>query len=251
VKVLQRTGLGTQRHPKRHLLVLLRVTLGLHWEDLSGAVDLQHVPAFVAASTILMFIPGVDMALVTRQVVTQGRRAAIATLGGLLLGGLTHTGFATLGLSAVLLTSAAAYTTIKLLGAAYLVAIGIQTIWASWRRANTISSRQSSTRTQQKPMSIRHAFVLGFLSNVTNPKVAIFFLTFLPQFVSSGGDAAFEIALLGVLFNVIATTWWIGYVFLLDRASEWLRRSTVRRVIENVTGAVLVALGVRVAFERR
>src|SRR5918994_5002784 len=91
VKLLQRTCLGTQRHPRLIPSRTLTRDIGTGVVvDLSSAVDLQHVPAFVVASTILMFIPGVDMALVTRQVVTQGRRAAMATLGGLLLGGLTR-----------------------------------------------------------------------------------------------------------------------------------------------------------------
>lgn len=213
-------------------------------------MEIQHLSAFVVASVILMFIPGVDMALVTRQVVMHGRRAAFGTLAGLLVGGLTHAAFATIGLSAVLLTSAAAYTTVKTLGALYLIGLGLQTIWASWRR-HRVSHEQLPGVRHQRSMSLRQAFVLGFLSNATNPKVAIFFLTFLPQFVLAGQDATAEIAFLGVLFNAIATSWWIGYVLVLDRVADWLRRSTVRRVTENVTGTVLIALGLRIAIERR
>lgn len=215
-------------------------------------VDIQHLSAFVVASVILMFIPGVDMALVTRQVVMYGRRAAFGTLGGLLVGGLTHAAFATTGLSAVLLTSATAYTAVKTLGAIYLVALGVQTIWAGWRDRQRPALEESGSRPdQQSTMRLPHAFLLGLISDVTNPKVAIFFLSFLPQFVATGHDAPSRIAFLGVLFNAIATTWWICYVLLLDHASKWLRRSAVRRTMENVTGAVLVALGIRVAIERR
>jgi threonine/homoserine/homoserine lactone efflux protein len=216
-------------------------------------LEILNLPAFIAASVLLMFMPGVDMALVTRQVVMHGRRAAFGTLSGLLVAGLAHAAFATIGLSAVLLASSAAYTTVKLVGAAYLVALGIQTIWASRRHSSILSEGKASLSTEpsSRPMRLRHAFLLGFLSDITNPKVALFFLTFLPQFVMPGSNATAEIAFLGVLFNVIATSWWIGYVFLLERVSLWLRRSTVRRVIEHATGAVLVALGIRVAIERR
>jgi threonine/homoserine/homoserine lactone efflux protein len=216
-------------------------------------METQQLWAFVFASVGLMFLPGVDMALVTRQVVMYGRRPAFATLAGLLAGGLTHAAFATLGLSALLLASSAAYTTVKLVGAAYLVALGLHTILASWRRrprSDDATSSLSTTTTSHK-MVLRRAFLLGFLSDVTNPKVAVFFVTFLPQFVAPGPNAATYIALLGLLFNVIATTWWIGYVLLLDRVSAWFRTSSVRRAIERVTGAILVALGVRLAFERR
>jgi threonine/homoserine/homoserine lactone efflux protein len=216
-------------------------------------LEILNLPAFLTATLLLMFIPGVDMALVTRQVVVHGRRAAFGTLAGLLVGGLVHAAFATIGLSAVLLASSAAYTTVKLVGAAYLVVLGIQTIWVSWRNGSIHGDGKDLefTGSSGRPMRLRHAFLLGFLSDITNPKVALFFLTFLPQFVMPSSDAAAEIAFLGALFNAIATSWWIGYVFVLDRVSEWLRRSAVRRIIEQVTGLVLVSLGLRVAIERR
>ena len=198
-----------------------------------------------------MFIPGVDMALVTRQVVMHGRPAAFATLGGLLVGGLMHAAFAALGLSTLLLTSATAYTTIKIAGAIYLMGLGLQTIWSSRRRSRLISTDRVGAADDAKEMSLRNAFVLGFISDATNPKVAIFFLTFLPQFVSPGEGDTLAIASLGVLFNAIATTWWIGYVLILERAAEWLRRPTLRRVVENVSGTILIALGLRVLVERR
>jgi threonine/homoserine/homoserine lactone efflux protein len=214
-------------------------------------MDIQHLPAFIVASVGLMFIPGADMALVTRQVVVHGRGAAFATLAGLLLGGLMHASFATIGLSAMLLASAAAYTTVKIIGALYLIALGVQMVWSSWHNARDGRSLQRDPAARSRhPMTPRRAFGLGFLSDATNPKVAIFFVTFLPQFVSARVDAALEIAFLGVLFNVIATTWWMGYVLLLDRVSGWLRHSSVRRTIDSLTGTVLIALGIRVAIER-
>ena len=212
----------------------------------------QNLLAFIAASVVLMFIPGVDMALVTRQVVMYGRRAAFATLAGLLAGGLMHAAFATIGLSAILLTSAAAYSAVRIVGALYLIGLGVQTIWASWRHRRVPEARYKELNASHKAStSLRRSFVLGFVSDATNPKVAIFFLTFLPQFVVRGQDATAEIAFLGVLFNAIATSWWIGYVLILDHVAGWLRRSSVRTFIENVTGTVLVALGLRVAIERR
>jgi threonine/homoserine/homoserine lactone efflux protein len=216
-------------------------------------VHIQNLPAFITASVIIMFIPGVDMALVTRQVVVHGRRAAFATLAGLLAGGLMHAAFAAIGLSAVLLTSAAAYSVVKTAGALYLIGLGLQTIYASRRRRGVSAARDEEFDgvPHEHGTSLRRSFVLGFVSDATNPKVAIFFLTFLPQFVVPGQDATAEIAFLGVLFNAIATSWWIGYVVILDHLAGWLRRSSVRTLIENVTGTVLVALGLRLAVGRR
>ena len=199
-----------------------------------------------------MFIPGVDMALVTRQVIKHGRRSTFATLGGLLLGGLLHAAFATAGLSAVLLVSAGAYTAVKIMGAVYLVALGIATIWGSRKLGSKETAEaEYSPNADRRPMSLRRAFLLGLLSDLTNPKVAVFFLTFLPQFVSAGDDTTVQMAVLGILFNVIATSWWIGYVLVMDRVAVWFRRGAVRRAFERVSGAVLIALGVRLAIERR
>jgi threonine/homoserine/homoserine lactone efflux protein len=222
-------------------------------EPWSADVESQQLWAFVFASVVLMFLPGVDMALVTRQVVMYGRRPAFATLAGLLAGGLTHAAFATVGLSALLLASSAAYTAVKLVGAAYLVALGVHTIMTSWSRRprGDDSASSASAVAAGQTMALPRAFLLGFLSDVTNPKVAVFFVTFLPQFVAPGPHAATYIALLGLLFNVIATTWWIGYVLLIERVAAWFRTSSARRAIERITGAVLVALGVRLAFDRR
>jgi threonine/homoserine/homoserine lactone efflux protein len=216
-------------------------------------LEIHDLSTFVLASVGLMFIPGVDMALVTRQVVMHGRRAAFATLGGLLIGGLAHAAFATIGLSAVLLTSATAYTAVKAVGAAYLITIGLQTIWASLHRHSSeeTSLSDSSGQGGTRPMALLHAFSLGFISDITNPKVALFFLSFLPQFITPGAYATIEMATLGLLFNAIATSWWIGYVLFVDRLSGWFRRSRVRTALEGATGALLVALGIRLAVEKR
>lgn len=216
-------------------------------------VDIHHLPTFILASVGLMFIPGVDMALVTRQVLMHGRRAAFGTLGGLLVGGLAHAALATIGLSAVLLASAAAYTAVKLVGAAYLIAIGLQTIWTSVRRRSSegLFPPDPSREGGARPMSLRQAFLLGFISDITNPKVAVFFLSFLPQFVTPGAYVTIEMATLGLLFNVIATSWWIGYVLSIERLSGWFRRPRVQTALEGATGALLVALGIRLAAERR
>lgn len=217
----------------------------------------QQVWAFVLASVVLILVPGVDMALVTRQVVVHGRRAAFATLPGLLTAGLTHAMFATIGLSAVLLTSATAYTAVKIVGAGYLLVLGAQTLWATRRRAGYDGHTAShpavdvTVGSPRRPMALRRAYLLGLTSNLTNPKMAVFFLTFLPQFVTPGPHAAAHTALLGLLFNAMATTWWIGYVLVVGRIVAWLGRPAVRRAMERITGVVLVGLGVRLAVERR
>jgi threonine/homoserine/homoserine lactone efflux protein len=176
---------------------------------------------------------------------------ALATLPGLLTAGLAHAFFATAGLSALLLASAAAYTTLKLIGAIYLLVLGAQTLWAARHRAAATDHALVDNGSQPPPtMGLRRAYLLGLTSNLTNPKMAVFFLTFLPQFAPPGPHAA-HTALLGLLFNAMATTWWVGYVLALHRFSGWLGRPTVRRVLQRITGTALIGLGARLALERR
>ena len=99
-------------------------------------------------------------------------------------------------------------------------------------------------------MTARHAYALGLLSNITNPKVALFFLTFLPQFVTLDANVTAQTAALGLLFCAMGISFLVVYILALARVSTWLSRSAVQRTIERVTGAVLIALGVRLAVQR-
>lgn len=210
------------------------------------------IGTFVAASALLIIVPGVDMALVTRQVVAHGRRAGFTTIAGLLTGMLTHTALAAIGLSAVLATSATAYTVVRYAGAAYLVWVGVQTLWATRWGAGSGSDRAPVIESGRlrRSMSWRRAYLLGLTSNLTNPKIALFFLTFLPQFVRPGPDAARQTMLLGLLFVTMDCIWLCCWALVLGRLSGWLSRSAVRRRIEQATGAVLIAFGLRLVVQR-
>jgi threonine/homoserine/homoserine lactone efflux protein len=215
---------------------------------MSGA----QLGAFVVASVLLIIIPGVDMALVTRQTVAYGRRTAFVTLAGLLTGGFVHTALATVGLSAVLMASATAYTAVKIIGAVYLVWVGVQTLWATRQRAGDEDEAglDAAVERRGRTMTARHAYALGLLSNGTNPKVALFFLTFLPQFVALDANVTAQTAALGLLFCAMASAFLVVYILALVRVSGWLRRPVVQRTIERVTGTVLIAFGLRLAIDR-
>ncbi|MGH2616090.1 MAG: LysE family translocator [Thermomicrobiales bacterium] len=214
-------------------------------------MNLAQLGAFVVASVIVIVVPGVDMALFTRQVLMHGRRIALITLAGGFTGGLTHTALATAGLSVVLATSATAYTLVKIVGAAYLVVVGLQTLWATRHGAECGELPESggvpSTRT---PMAFSRAYLLGLGSNLTNPKMAVFFLTFLPQFVTPGPAATAQTAALGMLFCAMAGVWFVVYILALGRLAPWLGRPRVRLALERATGAILVGLGLRLAAQR-
>lgn len=206
-----------------------------------------ELAAFVVASVVLIVVPGVDFALVTRQVVVYGRRAALTTAGGLLLAGLTHATLAAVGLSALLLASAKAYAVVKLAGAVYLIWLGIQFLRSAGRGHHHAADHAPSPL----QISARRSFALGLASNLLNVKMAVFFVTFLPQFVPAGGAVAFHTLLLGLLFNVLASSWWLTYILLVSRIRPWLARERIRKLVDRVTGGVLVAIGGSLAVADR
>jgi threonine/homoserine/homoserine lactone efflux protein len=196
---------------------------------------------FLLASVLVTVVPGADMALVTRQVLVGGPRLAYRTIAGNLTGLLVH-GFAlAVGLSALIVASATAYTTVKLAGAAYLIWLGVQTIR---------TTKRPPERAVETPAP-RHAYLQGLLSTVLNPKPALFFLTFLPQFVDRGRAVLPQTLTLAAIHVVVGLIWLTAYAHLVDRARAVITAPRVKGWLERTTGAVLIALGVRVAVERR
>jgi threonine/homoserine/homoserine lactone efflux protein len=195
---------------------------------------------FLLASTLVTVVPGADMALVTRQVLVGGLRLAYRTIAGNLTGLLVH-GFAlAVGLSALIVASATAYATVKLAGAAYLIWLGVQTIRTSKQVERAVEMSAP-----------RHAFLQGLLSTVLNPKPALFFLTFLPQFVDRDRAVLPQTLTLAAIHVIVGLIWLTAYAHLVDRARAVVTAPRVKARLERTTGAVLIALGVRVAVERR
>jgi len=202
-----------------------------------------HVLAFLAIAVFVVVTPGVDTALVTKNALLHGRRAAVMTAFGVNAGIAAWTAASALGLGALLHRSEALFTAVKLAGAAYLVVLGAQALWLSRRRG--LPRAPVASRSRRSP------FVQGVLSNLLNPKIAVFFTSFLPQFVSPGGPVLGQLLLLGVLFNLLGLAWLLGCAVFTSRVGDALRRPRVRAALERVTGCVLVALGLRLATERR
>jgi threonine/homoserine/homoserine lactone efflux protein len=187
--------------------------------------------------------PGVDMALVTRNAVRFGRRAAILTALGINLGILFWALAASLGLAAVVAASATLFAAIKLAGAVYLICLGALSLLSARRGGRPTDAAAGQARG-------RHAFRQGLVSNLLNPKIAVFFTSLLPQFAGTPPSAA-RLLLLGLLFNAIGVAWLLVFALLAARGGDVLRRPAVRRALDRVSGAVLIALGARLAFERR
>lgn len=199
--------------------------------------------AFIAIAALLTILPGADMALVAKVTLLDGRRAAFFTSLGICAGLPVHATASALGLSLILATSAEAFTVVKFAGAGYLAYLGIRTIRDSLQPAH--DPGVTATRVRSR----RTAFAQGFLSNVLNPKVALFYLTFLPQFISPGDNVLAKSLLLAAIHAVLGLVWLPLYAYAIDRIGAVMRGA--RRWLERLSGAALIGLGVRLAFERR
>lgn len=205
--------------------------------------------SFIIAAFILIVIPGPDQALITRYAIAGGRRAGLMTMAGGALGVSIHATAAALGISALLLASATAFTVLKVAGAIYLVWMGIQTLLSArqtLRKGDQGADDESSTG-----FSGLKCLRQGFLSNSLNPKVALFFVTFLPQFIPSGADVLPRALLLSGVFALIYLAWFSLYVVIVDRIGNVFRRPQVRARIEQVTGLLLVGFGIRLALQQQ
>ena len=203
-----------------------------------------HLAAFLGVSLTVILTPGQDTALTIRNTLLGGRRRGVWTAVGVVNGQLVWAVAASAGLAAVLLASQPAFTALRLLGAAYLVFLGAQAL------VSAVRGRYAQVVvTPAGGLSSRRAYRQGLLSNLGNPKMAIFFTSLLPQFAT--GTANFWTMLsLGVVFAAITLVWLSAYTIAVAKAEGVLRGTSFRRVLDTVTGTVLVAFGLRLAAER-
>ena len=194
---------------------------------------------FAIASLVLIALPGPDQALIMRNALVGGRTAGLRTMVGGVSGLSLHATAAALGVSALLATSAAAYATLKLVGVAYLLYLGA-------RMLLSVGHDEGEEETGSG-----RPFVQGFVSNALNPKVALFFLTFVPQFLPHDGSTLPVALGLSAIFAAIYVAWFSGLVTVVGLVSDALRRPRVKAWIERVTGGALVAFGARLVAAGR
>ena len=203
--------------------------------------DFAHLTVFFFASTVLLLTPGPAVLYIIARSVDQGRRAGLVSMCAIEVGNFVHVIAATLGLSALLLSSALAFTIVKYLGAAYLVYLGLRKIF---------SRVDALTPAGAQPQSLRRIFSQGVLVAALNPKTALFFVAFLPQFVDpSKGSIARQMLLLGCMFIIMAVISDSMYALLAGTVGRWLRASrSALRTQRYVIGSVYIGLGVMAAL---
>jgi threonine/homoserine/homoserine lactone efflux protein len=206
---------------------------------------LPSLLAFGLAATLLTITPGLDTAMVLRNAVAGGPRQAIATAIGIGLGCLAWGAAVALGLGIVLTASTLAYTVLKWAGAAYLLWLGINLLFRPRSRMT------AETASPVVPLSRSAAMRRGFLTNLLNPKIGVFYVTFLPQFVPAGSNVALFSFALACIHITLGTAWFAIMIAATAPLNRQLRRPAVVRVLDRMTGGVFIGFGVKLALSSR
>lgn len=203
----------------------------------------QNLALYTLAAFLLVLSPGPDTLFVIARSVENGRRAGFASALGVCCGELVHIAAAAIGLSAILLSSAVAFTVVKVLGAAYLVFLGIKTLLAKEGVSKAKPTEEHSTKA---------IFLQGFLTNALNPKVAVFFVAFVPQFaVPSAGNFALQIIVLGLIHDSLGLIWLTTIAMLSGTLSRWKDSPRFAAFQKWFSGGILLLLGTRLLLLQR
>jgi RhtB (resistance to homoserine/threonine) family protein len=198
---------------------------------------------FILLSLFVVMSPGIDTALLTKRTISDGKTEGFKIALGITSGSLVHTFAAAFGLSAILMQSAAAFEIIKYVGAIYLIYLGVSSFFAKKDSREAVMPDQKAGK--------KSVFQQGLFSNVLNPKVAVFFLTFLPQFVHGESGAAEQLILMGLIYTLLSILWFFIYVFFIHYLRTWLTTPKVQGWMEKATGTVLIGFGLKLAFEKK
>ncbi|MCM3410276.1 LysE family translocator [Metabacillus litoralis] len=198
---------------------------------------------FLILSLFVVTSPGIDTALITKRTISDGRKDGFSMALGITSGSFVHTFAAAFGLSAILLQSAVAFEIVKYVGAFYLIYLGISAFISR-------KKKDPAAENQQDAEMKKSAFKQGLISNVLNPKVAMFFLTFLPQFIQAGENATQQLIIMGVSYTLLSISWFFIYVFFINYLREWLLSPTVQGIMDKATGLVLIGFGLKLALDK-
>ena len=216
-------------------------------------MPLTNLLAFLGAAILLAMTPGPSTLVVLRQTLRNGRRMAFATTLGNATGLMTWAVAAAFGLTALVAASQVAYDITRILGAVVLAALGIQSLLRARRDRGNEFAKEAAGEAAVKAASPNgwQAYRTGIVTNLTNPKAAVFIVSFLPQFVPAHAPVFITILLLAALHGVISISWYTILAWMISRARHAFVRSSVRRRLEQISGLVLIGFGVRLAVAHR
>lgn len=204
---------------------------------------------FLSIVTLIVVSPGVNLALLIQATPKNGRSAGLMMTVGFCAAIMVHASLALIGVGAIIMASAMLFSILKLAGASYLIWLGIKAFAASVRGRPVTAVSPGGTTTL--PLDLRRGFLRGFLTNILNPKPAIFYVAAFPQFLDTSGTATWIAGLgLGASHAAIALVFYGGVVLTVERTTDWLRRPAVWRTIQSMTGMLFIFVGARLMFSR-
>jgi len=211
-------------------------------------MEITLLPAYLVAITLLSITPGVDTMLIIRNTCRGGWRDGFVSSLGICLALFVHAGISAIGISVILLHTAWAFTALKLVGACYLVWLGVSSWWGALSKKKSIIDRGGLPKV--KEFNFIRSLKEGFLSNILNPKAAIFYMAFLPQFISPSGSAVIQSLILAGLHFIIAMIWQCFVALTVNQAGKWLQKPRISRIMDGVTGSVMILFGLKLAVGR-
>lgn len=212
---------------------------------------MENLFMYILIAAMMVIVPGVDTILVTKNTLTLGIRAGQFTTFGIVAGLSIWTIVAVLGLAAIVAQSIVLFTTIKYLGAAYLIFLGIKSFIAK----NTFSFEMNNSKNNEvRNPSIgqyKRCFLQGFLSDALNPKTVIVYITLMPQFINPHQNVYLQLVILGSILILAAILWFLIVVHILNYIRIWFSKKKVQNIFNKVTGIMLVSIAVKLALEKR
>lgn len=205
---------------------------------------MDHYYLFVITTLLIALTPGADTVLITKNTLVRGKAVGFKTVGGVCAGITIHIAIAILGLSAIIANSVFLFQIIKYTGAAFLILMGIFTLFS--KKPNLTSDTTTSEKTPTGSY-----FLQGMLSNVLNPKAIIFFMSFLPQFIVPGEHTILQMIIIGITPVLITVIWLFFYVNLINYIRAWFKKPAFLSAFQRLTGFMLITLGMKLAFEKR
>jgi RhtB (resistance to homoserine/threonine) family protein len=213
-------------------------------------MDLHTFLTCLVAVSLLTLTPGVDTMLIIRNSGRGGWWDGATSSLGICSGLFVHATLSALGISIILLQTAWAFSTLKYLGAAYLIWLGICSLKRAWNSSGTIFAVDSRKAGPQSSVNLARSFREGFLSNVLNPKTIVFYMAFLPQFIDPVGSALLQSLLVALIHFCVAMLYQCSVAAMVDRARDWLQSTRVNRIFNALTGTVLMIIGLRLVVEK-
>lgn len=204
---------------------------------------MENFYLFVITCIFLIILPGPDTAIMTKNTLTGGKQGGFKTMLGICCALSIHTLTAIAGLSAIIAKSALLFSIFKYIGAVYLIYLGIKSLW-------TLRNQETTDTVVESKYKNKSSFKQGFLTNLLNPKIAVFFLTFLPQFVNPERHTFMPFLILGITYIVLTVVWYLFYIYLLNQISAFMKKPKTQKVIEGITGTILIGFGIKLALEK-